>query len=225
MKQKSFWMLSMLLAFCISFSFTSCCDTDEDNNGGGSGPTPPSPAPGMTYLQVLKQDVNNILTAYPEFKKESQNDYPYGYLRQVYYRLNGKVSDTPVADLKAIVAQYGFDYTSITPTGEEQHILVATRNFTKGLEADMTYETAVAPGYPQDVDIIENLDKIISLEHALKKLKESNVTLPPTEDVYLIKPAVPYAGSDIIYLFNKIVNNTIVYVDAQTGEVKTGKAH
>ena len=220
MKQKSFWMLSMLLAFCISLSFTSCGDDDS-----GSGPVPPSPAPGTTYLQVLKADVGTILDKYPEFKKESQFNYPYGYLRQVYYRLNGNVSGTPVAELKAEIAQYGFDYTTITQEGEKQHILVATRNFDKGLEADMTYQTAVAPGYPQDVDIIENLDKIISLEHALKKLKESNVTIPETKDIYLIKPATPYAGSDIIYLLNKIVNNTVVYVDAQTGEVKTGTAH
>lgn len=214
----------MLLAFCISFSFTSCCSTDDDDKGGSS-PLPPSPASGTTYLQVLKKDVNTILTAYPEYKKESQNDYPYGYLRQVYYRLNGNVSSTPMSDLKAVAVQYGFDYTSITQKGEEQHILVATRNFTKGLEADMTYQKAVAPGYPLDVDIIENLDKIISLEHAIKRVKESNVAVPPTKDVYLIKPAVPYADGDIIYLFNEIVNNTIVFVDAESGEVKTAKAH
>ena len=225
MKQKSFWMLSMLLAFCISFSFISCGDDDDDKGGGGSGPLPPSPAPSVTYLQVLKEDVNNILTAYPEFKKESKNDYPFGYLRQVYYRLNGDVSTTQIADLKANYVQYGFDYTSITQKGEEQHILVATRDFTKGLEAAMTYQTAVAPGYPLDVDIIENLDKIISLEHAIKRVKESNVAVPPTKDVYLIKPAVPYADGDIIYMFNGIVNNTIVFVDAESGEVKTAKAH
>lgn len=224
MKQKSFWMLSMLLAFCISFSFISCGDDDDDKGGGGSGPLPPSPAPSVTYLQVLKQDVNTILTAYPEFKKESQYDYSYGYLRQVYYRLNEDVSTTPIADLKAIAVQYGFDYTTVVPV-EKQHILVATRDFTKGLEAEMTYQTAVAPGYPLDVDIIENLDKIISLEHAIKRVKESNVAVPPTKDVYLIKPAVPYADGDIIYLFNGIVNNTIVFVDAENGEVKTAKAH
>lgn len=203
----------LMMLFCVS------CSKDDDN------PTPPSPAPDKTYLQVLKEDVGIILNKYPEFKKESEWNYPYGYLRQVYYRLNGNISDTPLKDLKAIVAQYGFDYTEITQTGEEQHILVATRNFEKGLDAEMVYQTADAPGYPQDVDIIENLDKIISLEHALKQLKESNVTIPPTADIYLIKPAVPYAGSDIIYLINKIVNNTVVYVDAQTGEVKTGTAH
>lgn len=220
MKQKSFWMLSMLLAFCISLSFTSCGDDDS-----GSGPVPPSPVPGTTYLQVLRADVSTILEKYPEFKKESQKDYPYGYLCQVYYRLNGNVSGTPIAELKAEIAQYGFDYTSITQEGEKQHILVATRNFEKGLDADMTYQTAVAPGYPEDIDIIENLDKIITLEHALKKLKESNVTIPDTKDIYLIKPVLPYAGSDIIYLLNKVVNNTVVYVDAQTGEVKTATAH
>ena len=221
MKQKSILMWAMLLAFCTGFVFTSC-SSDDDNS---DGPTPPSPAPSVTYLQVLKQDVNTILTAYPEFKKESKNDYPFGYLRQVYYKLNGDVSTTPIADLKAIAVQYGFDYTSITQKGEEQHILIATRDFTKELEAEMTYQTAVAPGYPLDVDIIENLDKIISLEHAIKRVKESNVAVPPTKDVYLIKPAVPYADGDIIYLFNGIVNNTIVFVDAESGEVKTAKAH
>lgn len=219
MKQKSILMWAMLLAFCTDFVFTSC-SSDDDNS---DGPTPPSPAPSVTYLQVLKQDVNTILTAYPEFKKESKNDYPFGYLRQVYYRLNGDVSTTPISDLKAIAVQYGFDYTTINP--EKQHILVATRDFTKELEAEMTYQTAVAPGYPLDVDIIENLDKIISLEHAIKRVKESNVSVPPTKDVYLIKPAVPYADGDIIYLFNGIVNNTIVFVDAESGEVKTAKAH
>ena len=203
----------LMMLFCVS------CSKDDDN------PTPPSPAPGKTYLQILKDDVGTILNKYPEYKKESQYNYPYGYLRQVYYKLNGNISDTPLKDLKAVNAQYGFDYTEITPQGEKQHILVATRNFDKGLDAEMDYQTAVAPGYPQDVDIIENLDKIISLEHALKQLKESNVTIPQSADIYLIKPAVPYAGADIIYLINKIVNNTVVYVDAQTGEVKTGTAH
>ena len=200
-----------MMLFCVS------CSKDDDN------PTPPSPAPGKTYIQVLREDVGTILNKYPEFKKESQYNYPYGYLRQVYYRLNGNLAETPLKDLKAIMVQYGFDYTTVEP--QKQHILVATRDFTKGLEAEMTYQTAVAPGYPLDVDIIENLDKIISLEHALKNVKESNVTIPPTKDVYLIKPAVPYLGSDIIYLLNTVVNNTVVYVDAQTGEVKTAKAH
>jgi hypothetical protein len=203
----------LMMLFCVS------CSKDDDN------PTPPSPAPGKTYLQILREDVGTILNKYPEFKKESQYNYPFGYLRQIYYKLNGNISDTPLKDLKATIAQYGFDYTEITAQGEKQHILVATRNFDKGLDAEMTYQTAVAPGYPQDVDIIENLDKIITLEHALKNLKESNVTIPQSADIYLIKPAVPYAGADIIYLVNKIVNNTVVYVDAQTGEVKTGKAH
>ena len=200
-----------MMLFCVS------CSKDDDN------PTPPSPATGKTYLQVLREDVGTILNKYPEFKKESKYNYPYGYLRQVYYRLNGNLAETPLKDLKAIMVQYGFDYTTVEP--QKQHILVATRDFTKGLEAEMTYQTAVAPGYPLDVDIIENLDKIISLEHALKQVKESNVTIPPTADIYLIKPAVPYLGSDIIYLLNTVVNNTVVYVDAQTGEVKTAKAH
>lgn len=203
-----------LMLFCVS------CSKDDD-------PTPPSPSQDKTYLQVLKQDISTILNKYPEYKKESQEDYPYGYLREAYYKLNGKVSDTPASELKAVSVQYGFDYTKLDEESQQvkQHILLATRDFSKGLDAEMTYQTDVALGYPVDLDIIENLDKIISLEHALKKVKESNVTLPPTNEVYLIKPAVPYAGADIVYLFNVIINNTVVYVDAQTGEVKTAEAN
>lgn len=199
-----------MVLFCVS------CSKDDD-------PTPPTPTPDKTYLQVMKEDVSTILNKYPAYKKESQNNYPYGYLREAYYKLNGKVSDTPASELKAVSVLYGFDYTTLNP--ERQHVLLATRIFSKGLDAEMTYQENVAPGYPLDLDIIDNLDKIISLEHALKNVKESNVTLPPTNEVYLIKPAVPYAGADIIYLFNVVVNNSVVFVDAQTGDVKTASAH
>ena len=206
---KKFFILPV--AF-VGMLFLASCGTADD-------PVPPTPP---SYLEVLKADVNTVLAAYPEFKKQSDVDYPYGYFREADYVLNGFVSDLPVDELKAVSVVYGFAYS--TPGTEAGlHILEATRDLTKGLEADMTYQRYDGPGYPQDVNIIENLDKIITLEHALKNLKESNVIIPKTKKVSLCFPEGPLFDKTIVYRFGLTSSEDefMVFVNAETGEVKT----
>lgn len=207
-------LLFITAAFVGMLFVASCGNTDD--------PTPPTPEPDL-YLKILKQDVNTCLEKYPAYKKESQFDYPYGYFVEAKYTLNGKVSDLPASELKAIKVEYGFAYTTGSQETEIVHILNATRIFENGPEADMTYQEVEREGYPADLDIIEDLD-LISLEFAISQLKKSNVTQPQTKIVRLRRPVLPDSDFKTMYRFDvEKGSTTVVYVDAKTGAVETGE--
>ena len=207
-------LLFITAAFVGMLFVTSCSNNDD--------PVPPTPEPDL-YLKILKQDVNTCLEKYPAYKKESQFDYPYGYFVEAKYTLNGKVSDLPASELKAIKVEYGFAYTTGSQATEIVHILNATRIFENGPEADMTYQEVEREGYPADLDIIEDLD-LISLEFAISQLKKSNVTQPQTKIVRLRRPVLPDSDFKTMYRFDVEKGaNTVVYVDAKTGAVETGE--
>lgn len=174
-----------------------------------------------SYLQILKQDVKECLRQYPEFKKPFTIDWPYGVFREADYTLNGNLSDLSAKELKPLQVVYGFAYnTGGTEAGQE--ILEATRDFSKA--TGLTYNRATMPGYPQDVDIIQNLDKIISLEHAIENAQKANIVLPKNNKITLRKPASPYFGDRTIYFFLPADSDKIVvYVVAATGEVITAQ--
>ena len=206
-------LLFITAAFVGMLFVTSCSNNDD--------PTPPTPDSDL-YLKILKQDVNTCLEKYPAYKKESQFDYQYGYFVEAKYTLNGKVSDLPASELKAIKVEYGFAYTTGAQATEIVHILNATRIFENGPEADMTYQEVERQGYPADLDIIEDLD-LISLEFAISQLKKSNVTQPQTKIVRLRRPVLPDSDFKTMYRFDVEKGaNTVVYVDAKTGAVETG---
>ena len=206
-------LLFITAAFVGMLFVTSCSNNDD--------PVPPTPEPDL-YLKILKQDVNTCLEKYPAYKKESQFDYPYGYFVEAKYTLNGKVSDLPASELKAIKVEYGFAYTTGSQATEIVHILNATRMFEDGPEADMTYQEVEREGYPADLDIIEDLD-LISLEYALEQVKKANVTQPQTKIVRLRRPVLPDSEFKTMYRFDVEKGaNTVVYVDAKTGAVETG---
>ena len=206
-------LLFITAAFVGMLFVTSCSNNDD--------PVPPTPEPDL-YLKILKQDVNTCLEKYPAYKKESQFDYPYGYFVEAKYTLNGKVSDLPASELKAIKVEYGFAYTTGSQATEIVHILNATRMFEDGPEADMTYQEVEREGYPADLDIIEDLD-LISLEFAISQLKKSNVTQPQTKIVRLRRPVLPDSDFKTMYRFDVEKGaNSVVYVDAKTGAVETG---
>lgn len=207
-------LLFITAAFVGMLFVASCGNTDD--------PTPPTPEPDL-YLKILKQDVNTCLEKYPAYKKESQFDYPYGYFVEAKYTLNGKVSDLPASELKAVKVEYGFAYTTGSQETEIVHILNATRIFENGPEADMTYQEVEREGYPADLDIIEDLD-LISLEFAISQLKKSNVTQPQTKIVRLRRPVLPDSDFKTMYRFDvEKGSTTVVYVDAKTGAVETGE--
>ena len=207
-------LLFITAAFVGMLFVTSCSNNDD--------PVPPTPEPDL-YLKILKQDVNTCLEKYPAYKKESQFDYPYGYFVEAKYTLNGKVSDLPASELKAIKVEYGFAYTTGSQATEIVHILNATRIFENGPEADMTYQEVEREGYPADLDIIEDLD-LISLEFAISQLKKSNVTQPQTKIVRLRRPVLPDSDFKTMYRFDVEKGaTTVVYVDAKTGAVETGE--
>ena len=206
-------LLFITAAFVGMLFVTSCSNNDD--------PVPPTPDSDL-YLKILKEDVNTCLEKYPAYKKESQFDYPYGYFVEAKYTLNGKVSDLPASELKAIKVEYGFAYTTGSQATERVHVLNATRMFEDGPEADMTYQEVERQGYPADLDIIEDLD-LISLEFAISQLKKSNVTQPETRIVRLRRPVLPDSEFKTIYRFDVEKGaNTVVYVDAKTGAVETG---
>ena len=208
-------LLSITTAF-VGMLFVTSCGTADD-------PVPPTPDPGTKYLEILKEDVNTCLEKYPAYKKESQFDYPYGYFVEAKYTLNGKVSDLPASELKAIKVEYGFAYTTGSQATEIVHILNATRIFENGPEADMTYQEVEREGYPADLDIIEDLD-LISLEYALEQVKKANVTQPQTKIVRLRRPVLPDSDFKTMYRFDVEKGaTTVVYVDAKTGAVETGE--
>ena len=207
-------LLFITAAFVGMLFVTSCSNNDD--------PVPPTPDSDL-YLKILKEDVNTCLEKYPAYKKESQFDYPYGYFVEAKYTLNGKVSDLPASELKAIKVEYGFAYTTGSQATERVHILNATRMFEDGPEADMTYQEVEHQGYPADLAIIKDLDKIISLGHALNQVKKANVTQPETRIVRLRRPVLPDSEFKTIYRFDVEKGaNTVVYVDAKTGAVETG---
>ena len=208
--------LLFITAAFVGMLFVTSCGTADD-------PVPPTPDPGTKYLEILKEDVNTCLKEYPAYKKESQFDYPYGYFVEAKYTLNGKVSDLPASELKAIKVEYGFAYTTGSQATEIVHILNATRIFENGPEADMTYQEVEREGYPADLDIIEDLD-LISLEYALKQVKKANVTQPQTKIVRLRRPVLPDSDFKTMYRFDVEKGaTTVVYVDAKTGAVETGE--
>ena len=88
----------------------------------------------------------------------------------------------------------------------------------------MTYQEVEHQGYPADLDIIEDLDKIISLGHALNQVKKANVTQPETRIVRLRRPVLPDSDFKTMYRFDVEKGaTTVVYVDAKTGAVETGE--
>lgn len=206
--------LLFITAAFVGMLFVASCGNNDD-------PTPPTPEPDL-YLKILKQDVNTCLEKYPAYKKQSQFDYPYGYFVEAKYTLNGKVSDLPASELKAVKVEYGFAYTKGAEAEERVYILNATRVFEDGPDADMTYQEVERQGYPADLDIIEDLD-LISLEFAISQLKKSNVTQPQTKIVRLRRPVLPDSDFKTMYRFDVEKGaNTVVYVDAKTGAVETG---
>jgi hypothetical protein len=208
--------LFFITAAFVGMLFVASCGNTDD-------PVTPTPDPGTTYLQILKADVDTCLAKYPKYKKESQFDYPYGYFLEAKYTLNGNVSDLPASELKAVKVEYGFAYTTGAEAEERMHILNATRVFENGPKADMTYEEVEVSGYPQDLGIIKDLDKIITLEHAISQLKKSNVVQPETKIVRLRRPVLPDSEFKTIYRFDVEKGaKTVVYVDAVTGAVETG---
>lgn len=207
--------LFFITAAFVGMLFATSCSNSDD-------PTPPKPK-NPTYLQILMVDVDTCLAKYPAYKKQGESDHPYGYFVEARYTLNGNVADLPVDELKAVEVDYGFAYITGAEETELVHILNATRLFSKGPDAEMIYQEVEAPGYPQDLGIIEDLDKIISLEDAIKRVKRSNVIQPKTKIVRLRRPTLPDSGFRTIYRFDvEEGEHTEVYVDAQTGEVKTG---
>ena len=207
------------VAFVGMLLLASCAKSDDP----APTPTPPSPYPGKTYFEVMMADVNTALATYPEFKKQSDKDYPFGYIREANYILNGNVSDVPVDKLKAVEVSYGFAYTKVG-TENTMIILEAYRDFTKGLDTEMTYQKVESPGYPQDLDIIENLDQIITLEEALKIAKNSGVQLPKTNIVRLRKPALLDVRDQTVYRFDVAPGDKeVIYVNAVTGEIIKGR--
>ena len=208
--------LLFITAAFVGMLFVTSCGTADD-------PVPPTPDPGTKYLEILKEDVNTCLEKYPAYKKESQFDYQYGYFVEAKYTLNGKVSDLPASELKAIKVEYGFAYTTGSQATEIVHILNATRIFENGPEADMTYQEVERQGYPADLDIIEDLD-LISLEYALEQVKKANVTQPETRIVRLRKPALPDVKDQTVYRFDVgIGDKEVIYVNAVTGEIIKGR--
>ena len=211
--------LLFITAAFVGMLFVTSCGTADDP----VPPTPPSPYPGITYLEVMTADVNTALAAYPDFKKQSDKDYPFGYLREANYVLNGNVSDFLVEKLKAVEVSYGFAYTKVD-TENTMVILEAYRDFRQALDREMTYQEIESPGYPQDLDIIENLDQIMTLEEALKIAKNSGVQLPKTNIVRLRKPALPDVKDQTVYRFDVgIGDKEVIYVNAVTGEIIKGR--
>lgn len=214
---KNMKKLLFISAAFVGMLFVTSCSNNDD-------PTPPAPTPGTTYLKILKEDVNTCLEKYPAYKKESQFDYPYGYFLEARYTLNGNVADLPASELVPVSVDYGFAYTTGSELEEKVHILNATRVFADGPDAEMTYKEVEESGYPQDLSIIKDLDKIISLEHAIMQVKKSNVVQPTTNIVRLRRPTLPDSGFRTIYRFDVAKGEkTVVYVDAATGAVETGE--
>jgi uncharacterized membrane protein YkoI len=207
-------ILFISAAFVGMLFVTSCSNSDDPVT-----PTPPSPYPGKTYLEVMMADVNTALATYPEFKKQGEWEYPYGYMREANYELNGNVSDTPLNELKAVQVSYGFAYV-IPGTENTMVILEAYRDFRQALDREMAYQKIESPGYPLDLDIIENLDQIMSLEQAIQIAKNSGIKLPKTSIVRLRKQVLLATKDRTCYRFDVgIGDQYIIYVDAVTGEI------
>lgn len=208
--------LFIAAAFAGMLFVTSCA------NGDDPAPTPPTPFPGKTYLQTMKEDLNTALAEYPEFKKQGEFEYPYGYFCEAKYTLNGNFSEVAADELKAVKVEYGFSYNTGSQTDLVEHVLMATRDFTKGADEKLAYTKKDIPGaYPSDLDIIEDLDKVITLEHALMLVKQSNVIQPKTKIVRFRRPPIPGYDFSTVYRFDvEKGSKTVVFVNAITGEVK-----
>lgn len=208
--------LLFITAAFVGMLFVASCGNNDD-------PVTPTPKPDITYLKIMKTDLNTCLEKYPEYKKQGDFEYPYGYFLEAKYTLNGNVSDLPISELKAVKVEYGFAYITGAEESEGMHILNATRVFEDGPEAEMKYDEFDVSGYPQDLDIIEDVDKIISLEDAIRQVKKSSVTQPETKIVRLRRPPIPGYGFKTVYRFDVEKGaKTVVFVDAQTGGVETG---
>ena len=195
------------------FSFSSCCSTDEDTPTPTPTPSPtptttptPTPPEAGTYLKQLLVDNAAILRDYPEFE---------GTFREAQYELNGIVAQTSAEDLKAVSVNYVYAYTNMAEHSEP--LLQVTRNFQNGFGFVPHYSKAASPyegSAPIDPAKVQ-----ISLEEALKLVKESNV-IPPQTKYVTLRQYVYKDLPDIYYIFGGKQDREIdIYVDAITGEV------
>ena len=189
------------------FSFSSCCSTDEDTPTPTPSPTPtPTPPEAGTYLKQLLADNTAILQQYPNFE---------GSFREAQYELNGIVAQMSAEDLKAVSVNYVYAYTDMVEHSEP--LLQVTRNFKNGF--GLVYHLSKATSPYEGSAPINPADAKISLEEALKLVKEANVVPPQTKFVTLRQYVYKDLPS-IYYIFGGKQDRTVdIYVDAVTGEV------
>ena len=189
------------------FSFSSCCSTDEDTPTPTPSPTPtPTPPEAGTYLKQLLADNTAILQQYPNFE---------GSFREAQYELNGIVAQMSAEDLKAVSVNYVYAYADMVEHSEP--LLQVTRNFQNGF--GLVYHLSKATSPYEGSAPINPAKAQISLEEALKLVKEANVVPPQTKFVTLRQYVYKDLPS-IYYIFGGKQDRTVdIYVDAVTGEV------
>ena len=202
---KNLFFISTLFVGML-FSFSSCCSTDDDNNNPPSPSPTPAPPEAGTYLKQLLADNAAILEQYPAFV---------GSFREAQYELNGIVAQTSLEDLKAVSVNYVYAYTDMVEHSEP--LLQVTRNFKNGF--GLVYHDSKATSPYEGSAPINPANAKISLEEALKLVKESNV-IPPQTKFVTFRQYVYKDLPNIYYIFGGKQDREVdIYVDAITGEV------
>ena len=156
-------------------------------------------------LRTLKSDYKKVIKQYPEAE---------GNFVEARYELNAKVSDAAAKDLYPIRVEYYFYWVEIE--NEAAYVVRYARDFETGEESEIIKEPIYEP-WVEDSHI-PNFDGFISLEKALKIIKESDEDSPETVFVTLRHPVLPNGSPR--YVFGGTPDrDKHIHVDAVSGEI------
>lgn len=194
---------TLMFATVMSVGFTACNKNDENQPKEQT----------KTCFEYLKQDYDTIVNRYPMAE---------GRLMEARYELNGKVSELTFDELKPVSVEYWYYISEQNEETQEFHAAAISQEHNLiNPQAAMviTLQEAYSPWFNDK--IIPDFNNYISLEEALRNVKNNDCNDPQTRFVTLRYPVI--YGLDrghAFYVFGGSEDREEhVLVDAISGEV------
>lgn len=207
MKRKEFLKKSFGFLFLALMVFgVVSCDKDKDEDDSKSEKKELLASSSKT-LDLLKSDCKKVVDSIPEAK---------GMFVEAQYELNYKVSEKNAEEISPIAVTYIHYWWK--EAEHHSYVIYQQRDFKEDKLSDIQVTT---PGIPWLGDHqIASLDNLISLEQAIKNVKDSKFEDPQTVFVTLRHPVIANDNGHPMYVFGGSPSRVShIMVDATNGEV------
>ncbi|MBO4738659.1 MAG: hypothetical protein J5606_03760 [Bacteroidales bacterium] len=184
------FLFVLLSVFVVAFVFSSCKKNDKKQ-----------------YIDYLLEDYQTVIKAYPAAE---------GHFVEAQYELNGLVSDLSTSKIKASKVKYIY-YLGWNDTLKQTTMIYHERDFEKGTEPTLTVKQEKTPWLGDKW--IANFDGFISLEKAIKTLKDAGYKAE-TKYITLRYPMTKFDYGHALYVFGGDPRRIDHYfVDPISGEI------